>query len=102
MVPQLMRITVSLSMFTLILKFDFDIVLGLFWLFWALMGYFWGSGSGSKFVMGSTHKGEELLFSMFPTILAFTVDLILKSFGYSGPTWAILGVGVKFKICFGV
>ena len=47
----------------------------------ALIGYFLGSGQGSKTVLGSTHVIEKLLFPIDPSILTFNFDLILRSFG---------------------
>ena len=48
-------------------------------------------------VLGSTP------FSMIHSILMFDFDLILQSFFYFlGSLWAIFGVGVGFKNCFGV
>ena len=38
------------------------------------------SGYGSKTVLGSTHVVEQLLFSMFSSILTFDFDLIFGSF----------------------
>ena len=37
-------------------------------------------GSGSKTVLESTHAVEQLLFSMFSSIVTFDFDLILESF----------------------
>ena len=64
----------------------------------ALIGYFLGSGQGSKTVLGSTHVIEKLLFPIDPSILTFNFDLILRSFlAFLGPQHAFLGVGVGFK-----
>ena len=38
-------------------------------------------GQGSKTVLGSVHIVEQLLFSMFPSILTYYFDLILGPFG---------------------
>ena len=38
----------SFSMFPSLLTFDFDLILGLFFTFWALMGYFWHWGRAQK------------------------------------------------------
>ena len=46
---------------------------------------FWGLGSGSEIVLGSTHTVKQLLFSIFPSILTFDFDLILRSFWLFGP-----------------
>ena len=64
------------SLFPYILMFDFDLILGLFLTFWALMGYFWGS----KTVLGSTHVVEQLSLCMFLSNLIFDFFLILWSF----------------------
>ena len=45
--------------------------------FWGLKGLFLELGKGSNTVLVSTHVAEQLLFSMFPSILTFDVDLIL-------------------------
>ena len=41
------------------------------------MGYF---GVGEGFVVGSTHVVEQLSFCMFPSILTFEFDSILRLF----------------------
>ena len=52
----------------------------------ALIGYFLGSGQGSKTVLGSTHVIEKLLFPIDPSILTFNFDLIFRSFlAFLGP-----------------
>ena len=50
----------------------------------ALIGYFLGSGQGSKTVLGSTHVIEKLLFPIDPSILTFNFDLIFRSFWLFG------------------
>ena len=40
------------SLFPSILIFDFDLILGLFFTFWALMGYFWGWDRVQKLFCG--------------------------------------------------
>ena len=66
------------SMFPSILTFDFDLNLGSFLLFGALIGYFWDWGS--KTVLGSTRVVEKLLFSIVSSILTFDIYLIFGSF----------------------
>ena len=76
-----MRLNIFISMFSSILTFDFDLILGSVLVFWALMAYFWGWGKVQN-CFGSTHKAEKFLFSMFsmfPLLLTFTFDLILGS-----------------------
>ena len=68
----------SFSMLPSILIFDFDLLLGSFLLFGALMGYFWGWSRAQKLFKGSTHVVEQLSFSMFPSILTFDFDSILS------------------------
>ena len=68
----------SFSIFPSILTFDFDLILGLFWIFWGPNGLF--LGLGLKTVFASTRVVEQLSFSMFPSILTFDFDLILGSF----------------------
>ena len=56
-----------------------------------------------KHFFRSTHITEEHLFSKFPSILTFDFDLICGAdFVFSMPKWSILGVGIRFKNCFGV
>ena len=71
---------------------------GLLWLCWGPNGPIW---SGSKAVLGTTHVVEQLLFSMFLSILFFSFDSILGSFWtFWGPN-GFLGQG-GFKNCVGV
>ena len=75
----------------------------LFFLFLDPNGIFLGSMWGSKTVLGSTNVVEQLSISMFPSILTFELDLILKSFfTFWGPNWLFFGVGVGFRHCFEV
>ena len=68
-------------MFSSILPFDFDLILGVNMFVGALMGFFLlGLGFGSKAVLGSTHVVEQLLFSIVPSILTFYFDLIWGHF----------------------
>ena len=56
-----------------------------------------------KTVLGSTHVLEQLLSSMFPSILTFDFDLILGSFyTFWGPNGLFLGGRLGLKNCFGV
>ena len=58
------------------------------------MGSFWGWG---------THVIEQLLFSMFSSIVNFDFNLILGSFlTFLGPNGLIFGVGLEFKGYFWV
>ena len=50
------------------------------------MGYLWGRGRIQKNVFGSTHVVEQLLFSMFSSILTFDFEL-----GTILPFGALLG-----------
>ena len=63
-----------------ILTFDFNLIVGSLFTFWGPNGLFFGLGSGSKAIFGSTHIVEQLSFSMIPSILTFKFDLILGSF----------------------
>ena len=66
------------------------------------MGYFLGSGFGSKTVLGSTHVVEQLSFSMFLSILTFDFDLILGTFlTFWGPEGLFLGSGKGPKTFLG-
>ena len=67
-------------MFSSILTFHFDLILGSFLTFWGLNGPFLGLGSGSTTVSGSTHVVEQFSFSMFPSNLTFDFDINLGSF----------------------
>ena len=81
-------------MFSSILTFDFDLLLGSFLIFWGPNGQFLGLGWGSTTVLGSTYVVEKLSFSMFPSILTFDFDLILGSFlTFFGPNGLFLGSG---------
>ena len=58
--------------------------------------------AGSKIVLGSTHFVQQLLFSMFNSILIFEYDLILGSYlMFWGPNGLFLGSGLGSKIVFG-
>ena len=82
-------------MFLSILTFDFDLIFGSFLTFW-------GSGWGSKTVLGSTHVVEQLSFSMLPSILTFDFDLILGSFlTFCGLNGLFLGLGFPNGLFFG-
>ena len=92
----------SFSKFLSILTFDFDLILGSFFIFWDSMGLFLGLGKGSKIVLGSTHVVELLSFSMFPSILTFDFDLnfgIIMTFW--GPNGLFFGLGLDncFRVC---
>ena len=55
------------------------------------MGYF---GVDEGFVVGSTHVVEQLSFCMFPSILTFEFDSILRSFvTFWGPNGLFLRLG---------
>ena len=87
-------------MFPSILIFDFDLLLGSCKLFGAQIGIYWARVI-SKAVLGSTHKAEQLLFSVLTSNITFVFDIILVSFlGFSGPKWAILRVQVWVKTVF--
>ena len=59
--------------------------------FWAKKGYIEGWGQ-VQIVLGSTHIVQQLLFSLFPSILAFDFDLILGLFWtFLGPNGLFLG-----------
>ena len=56
----------------------------MFCLFFNQNVLFWGLGSVSEIVLGSTHIVNKLLFSIFPSILTFDFDLILTFWGPKG------------------
>ena len=56
------------SMFPSILTFDFDLILGSFWLFGTQIDYFLGRGNFLKTVLRSSRKAEKLLYSVLPSI----------------------------------
>ena len=77
------------SMFSLILTFDFDLILGSFF------NFCWVRIKVKKIVLGSTDVVEKLSFSMIPLTLTFDFDLILGSFfTFFGPQWAFFRIGV--------
>ena len=82
-------------MFSSILTFDFDLILGSLWTFFlGPTGLFLGLGKGSKTFLRSTHLVEQLSFSMFPSILTIDFDLIFGSFlTFWGPNGLFLGLG---------
>ena len=58
------------------------------------MGYLWGSVRGSTTVLGFTHVGEKLLFSVFFSMVTFDFHQVLGSFMTSwDPNGMILGSG---------
>ena len=66
------------------------------------MGYFGDSCEVGKLFFGSTHVVEQLLFSMFPSILAFDFDLILGLFfTFWGPNGLFFGLEQGSKSVFG-
>ena len=88
------------SLFPSILKFDFDLILGLFLTFLGPNWLFLNSMWGSKTVLGYTHVVEQLLFSMVPSILTFDLYLILGSFlTFWGPNEVFWGWG-RFRQLF--
>ena len=56
----------SFSLFLLILKFIFDLILGPFLTFLGPNGLFLGLAKGPKTVLESTHVVKQLSFSMLP------------------------------------
>ena len=65
----------------------------LFLLFGALIGYFEGWVQ-VQFVLGSSHIVQQFLFSLFPSILIFDLDLILGLFfTFWGPNGIFLRLG---------
>ena len=60
----------------------------------ALLGTIWRVFWGLKTDFGSNQIGEQLLFSMLPSILTFNFDLILGPFlDFWGPSELMLGLG---------
>ena len=68
------------SIFSSILTFHFDLVLGSFFIFGVLLDYFCGRSRVKKVLLGSTYIVEQLLFSIVSSILTFDLDLIFGSF----------------------
>ena len=65
-------------------------------------GLFLRFGKNSKTVLRSTHEVEQLLFSIFHSILTFDFDLILGSFlTFWGPNGLFLGLGEGSKSVLG-
>ena len=63
-------------------------IFGSFFSFWGPNELFLGSGLVSKIVLGFTHIGDQLLFSVVPSILTFNFHLI---FYFLGPNGLFLG-----------
>ena len=62
--------------------------------FWGPNGLFLGSAYGSKTILESTHVVEQLLFSLFSSIVNFYFHLILGLFfTFWGHNGLILGSG---------
>ena len=68
-------------MLPLILTFEFDLILGTFFALLVPNGLFLGSEQGSKTVLGSTYAVEQLLSSMFSSIVTFDYTQFLMIFG---------------------
>ena len=84
----------SFSVISLILTFEFDLILGSFFTFWGPNGLYLGLEKDSITFLGSTHVVEQLSFSMLPSILTFDFDLFLGSFlTFCGPNGLFLGLG---------
>ena len=62
---------ISFSMFTSILTFEFDLILGSFLTFRGPNGLLLGLGYDLKTVWGSTHVVEQISSCIFPSILIF-------------------------------
>ena len=89
----------SFSMFPLILTFEFDLIFRSFWLFGALMGYFFEDLDGVKKL---SYIVEQISFSMFPSILIFDFYLILGSFfSFWGPNGLFLRLGKGLNTVLG-
>ena len=54
------------------------------WAFSGLNGFFFGGGVWFKSIFVSTDIGEQLLFSMFSSILSYIFELIFGSFRVFG------------------
>ena len=92
----------SFFMFLSIMTFEFDFILGSFFTFGALMGYFWGWSRVKKMFWGSTHIVEQLLFSFIPSILILDFDYFWGSFFslFWGLNGLICGWSVVPKLLF--
>ena len=65
------------------------------------IGYFEGWGQ-VQIVLGSTHIVQQLLFSLFPSILTFEFGLILGLFfTFLGPNGLFVGSMLGLKTDFG-
>ena len=72
----------------------FCLIFGSFFDFWGPKGLFLGLGKGSPTDLGSIHVVEQILFSLFLSILTFNFDSILGSFmTFWGPNWLFIGLG---------
>ena len=83
----------SFSMFPSTLAFDFDLLLGSFLTFWALMGYFWvGVDFENCFGVNSCSCSTFILYVSVNSSIGFY--LILGSFlTFWGPNGLFLGLG---------
>ena len=90
------------SIVSLLLTFDFDLILGSIFAFWGLNGLFLELEWGLRTVLGSTLVLEQLSFYLCLSILTFYFDLIWGSFlTFWGPNGLFSGVGVGLKNYFG-
>ena len=66
------------------------------------MDFFWDPGKGSKTVLGYTHVVEQLLFSMFPSLLTSDLTLFFGLFlTICVPNGIFLGSGYGLKTDLG-
>ena len=65
------------------------------WAFSGLNGL--GGGYGLKSIFVSTDIGEQLLFSMFSSILSYIFEINFGSFRVFGLKWSFWSLGAGFK-----
>ena len=82
------------SIFSSIVTFDFDLILGSFLAFWAPNGLILGLGESSNAVSGSTYVVQQLSFSVIASILT---DLL---FGHFILFWALVGYFFGVRLGF--
>ena len=79
-------------MFPSILTFDFDLILGLFWLFWALLGYFWVQCGAQKLSLGPFVQLSNFHFLWFPEFWRLNLTLFYGHFVFWGTNGLFLSL----------
>ena len=84
------------------MTFDFDLIFRVMSYVCGPNGLLFGLRKGSIKVLWSTHVVQQILFSMFSSMLTFDFDLILELFlTLWGPNGLFLGLGLGSKTVLG-